>query len=140
MGKLVSLGVPDMYLDFLNAYLDSRVGYVTVEGAFSDAFVLTNQVLQGTVLGPALWNTFFGDVAIEAASGDGTPRKLADNLNVFQKFPIETSSTTIFAKITTARTNVHKWGQRNRFIFDVDREHVAIIHPVQGEGGMTSKC
>ena len=83
MGKLVSLGVPDIYLDFLNAYLDSRIGYVTVEGAFSDAFALTNQVFQGTVLGPTLWNSFFADVAIEAASGGGTPRKFADDLNVF---------------------------------------------------------
>ena len=105
MGKLVSLGVPDTYLDFLNAYLDSRVGYVTIEGAFSDAFALTDQVFQGTVLGPALWNTFFGDVAIEAASGGGTPRKFADDLNVFQRFSLGTSNVDILNKMAQTRTN-----------------------------------
>ena len=58
MGKLASLGVPDIYLDFLNACLDSCVDYVTVEGAFSDAFALSDQVFEDTVLGPALCNTF----------------------------------------------------------------------------------
>ena len=85
MVKLVSLGMPDMYSDFLNSYLDTRVGYVTVEGAFSDAFDLTDQVFTGTVLGPALGNTLFGEAAVEAASGGGTPRKFVDDLNIFQK-------------------------------------------------------
>ena len=96
MGKLVRLGMPDIYLDFLNAYLDSNIGYALIEGDVSDAFALIIQVFQGTVRGPALWNTFFGDVAIETASGGGTPRKCADDLNVLQKFPIETFDTAIF--------------------------------------------
>ena len=107
IGKPSQLGLPSIWLDFLNAYLDSRIGYVTVEGAFSDAFALTNQVFQGTVLGPTLWNPFFAHVAIEAASGGGTPRKFADDLNVFHKFPIEIPSATIFAN----GNNPHKCSQ-----------------------------
>ena len=32
------------------------------------------------------------------------------------------------------RINSHKWKQRNRVILDAGKEHVAIIHPVHGEG------
>ena len=43
-----------MLLDFLVSHFDARIGYVTMEGAFSDAFELSNMVFQGTVLGPSL--------------------------------------------------------------------------------------
>ena len=134
MGKLASIGVPDNFLDFLNEYLNPRIGYAMVEGAFSDAFELANQVFQGTVLGPPLWNTFFGDVAIEAATGGGTPRKFADDLNVFQKFPMSTTNADIMVQMAKTRVNVHRWGKRNRVLFDAGKEHIAIVHPVHGEG------
>ena len=63
MGKLAQLGLPPRFLDFLNAYLLPREGFVRVEGALSDAMELANMVFQGTVLGPPLWNAFFSDVA-----------------------------------------------------------------------------
>ena len=68
MAKLASAGVSPLYLDFLNAYLQPRLGRVAVEGALSEVIDLTDTVFQGTVLGPTLWNTFFGDVTTEAAS------------------------------------------------------------------------
>ena len=46
-------------LQFLNAYLEPRIGYVTIEGALSEAFAIADSVFEGTVLGPSLWNTFF---------------------------------------------------------------------------------
>ena len=52
MGKLAQLGLPPRFLDFLNAYLLPREGFVRVEGALSDAMALANMVFQGTVLGP----------------------------------------------------------------------------------------
>ena len=58
MGKLAQIGLPEKFLDFLNAYLMTREGFVRVEGALSEAMLLTNMVFQGTVLGPALWNVF----------------------------------------------------------------------------------
>ena len=54
MAKLVSVGVSPLYLDFLNAYLQPRIGYVAMDSVFSDAFTLCDTVFQGTVLGPYL--------------------------------------------------------------------------------------
>ena len=50
--KLVQLGLPSYFLDFLNSFLLPRQGYVTVENAVSQAMILCDMVFQGTVLGP----------------------------------------------------------------------------------------
>ena len=74
MAKLYSAGVANIYLRFLDAYLEPRVGKVAVGGVISDLFVLEDMVFQGSVLGPALWNIFFQDVFHSAAWHGGTPQ------------------------------------------------------------------
>lgn len=67
LAKLSSAGVADVFLDFLNS---SRIDRVAVENVLSEAIDLVDSVFQGTVLGPALWNTYFQDV-VGPASHDG---------------------------------------------------------------------
>ena len=55
-------GVPARAIAFLEVYLAERSAKVVVGGSFSEAFPLKNQVFQGTVLGPKLWNIFFADI------------------------------------------------------------------------------
>ena len=62
IGKLSQIDLTSTFLDFLNSYLLSREGKMAVEGTFSEAMFLCSMVFQGTVLGPALWNAFFGHV------------------------------------------------------------------------------
>ena len=59
IGKLAQLGLPDTFLDFLNAYLMPREGYVTVENAVSEAMCLSDMVFQSTVLGPCFVECIF---------------------------------------------------------------------------------
>ena len=91
-------------------------------------------VFQGTVLGPALWNVFFSDVAFAAACGGGETAAFADDLNVFKKFPVGTSNAAIVADMNVTQQEVHRWGKRYRVTFDSAKEHIAIIHPDHGEG------
>ena len=134
MAKLFSIGVPDFFLAFLDAYLSPRMGYVTVAGVLSDVFDLTNMVFQGTVLGPTLWNSFFSDIAFAASSGGGEGRLFADDLNVFKKFPLLVINAEVKANMASTQKEVHRWGYRNRVSFDSTKEHLMIIHPVHGEG------
>ena len=89
MAKLYNLGVNDTFLDFLNSYLEPRIGRVSVESIFSESFILCNMVYQGTVLGPCLWNAFFNDVHEPASSQGGYASIFADDLNVFKEFDID---------------------------------------------------
>ena len=59
MGKLAQLGLPPRFLDFLNAYLLPREGFVRVEGALSDAMELANMIFQATVLGAPFMEYLF---------------------------------------------------------------------------------
>ena len=56
LGKLRAAGVGEKFVNFMDAYLDSHIGRVVIEGQCSDDMEIANSVFQGTVLGPPLWN------------------------------------------------------------------------------------
>ena len=134
LAKLCSAGVSDCFLNFLISYLQPRRAVVVVEGICSDEFEIANQVFQGTVLGPPLWNTFFSDVSIPASSTGGEPSIFADDLSVFQKFDRKAKNSDCLNTMEKCRKKVHSWGRANRVIFDPLKEHAIILHSVQGEG------
>ena len=71
---------------------------------------LEDMVFQGIVLGPILWNLFFGDarVAIEAAKF--LEIIYADDLNAFRIFGAGESDDVVFASIRVCQGSLHKWG------------------------------
>ena len=91
----------DAFLDFLNDYLSPREGRVTVEDAISDVF--RDTVFQGAILGPCLWNAFFGDVASEIATGDQIANVFADDLSVSAHCPQEVSNDTLLDTLSTVQ-------------------------------------
>ena len=107
---------------------------MAIEDVLSDVFVLMDTVFQGTVLGPSLWNTFFHDVGDPASIDDGQVKMFADDLTVSKCFDLDLSNDEVVRDMTATRTEVHRWGKRNRVIFDPDKEHINVIHPVHGEG------
>ena len=95
LAKLHSIGVADTFIDFLNSYLELRIGRVAVEGVLSDVFELADMVFQDIVFGPSLWNIFFHDVANEASCLEGKEQLSADDLTVSKAYE------TILATIST---------------------------------------
>ena len=118
LAKLYRAGVGSTYLNFLDAYLAPREGKVVVQGASSEVFVLDDQVFQGTVLGPPLWNAFFADVAVPASAEGGQEAMFADDLNVFKLFDQHLSFEEVVVDLAKCRAGVHKWGRANRVTFD----------------------
>ena len=134
LAKLCNAGVGPLYLNFLDSYLQPRKAQVVVEGNSSDEMTIANTVFQGTVLGPPLWNLFFNDVSVPAASTGGDPSVFADDLNAFQQFGRQEPNEEIKRTMGVCRDRVHKWGRANRVSFDPAKEHLVVIHPVHGEG------
>jgi len=133
LAKLHSIGVADTFIDFLNSYLEPRIGRVAVEGVLSDVFELADMVFQGTVLGPSLWNVFFHDVANEASCLGGKEQLFADDLTVSKAYATNITNEEIAADMTFTKKSVHAWGTRNRVEFDADKEHVLIMYLRHGE-------
>ena len=77
---------------------------------------------------------FFNDVAQPASLEGGTEAIFADDLNVFQLFDRHATCDAVKDKLNKTREHVHRWGHRNRVIFDASKEHLIIIHPDHGEG------
>ena len=117
IAKLIAAGVPDCYVNFLSSYLEPRIGKVTVEGALSSAFELADTVFQGTVLGPTLWNTFFGDIAGAIAHTGGEEAIFADDLTVHHYVSRETSCASLMHMLRASQQEAHSWGKRNRVLF-----------------------
>ena len=134
MGKLAQIGLPEKFLDFLNAYLMTREGFVRVEGALSEAMLLTNMVFQGTVLGPALWNAFFGDVAQHVPIAGQEINLFADDLTVMTHRALHVSDAVVLKDLEDIQHRTHEWGMRNQVEFDPSKEYLKIIHPARGLG------
>ena len=47
LAKMHQAGIGDAFLDFLNSYLSPRIGHVTIEGAMSEAFEISDSIFQG---------------------------------------------------------------------------------------------
>ena len=133
LAKLEQLGVAPAFLDFLNSYLLSRQGFVTVEGALSECMLLTDMVYQGTVLGPPLWNAFFSDISIHVPEDGQHIQLFADDLKVDASCPVEVSSDTLRSSLAEAQERAHTWGAHNRVCFDPSKEAIRIIHPLHGD-------
>ena len=134
MGKLAQIGLPERFLDFLNAYLMNREGFVRVEGALSEAMLLSNMVFQGTVLGPALWNAFFGDVAQHVPNATQEINLFADDLTVMTHKAQHVSDAIVLNALEDIQRRTHEWGVRNQVEFDPSKEYLKIIHPARGLG------
>ena len=133
LAKLEQLGVAPAFLDFLNSYLESRQGFVTVEGALSECMLLTDMVYQGTVLGPSLWNAFFADISMHVPEDGQHIQLFADDLKVDTSCPVAVSNDTLRTSLHEAQHRAHDWGARNRVCFDPTKEAIRIIHPDQGD-------
>ena len=134
MAKLFAAGVSDVFLRFLDSYLEPRIGHVVLAGAVSEAMVLADTIFQGTVLGPRLWNCFFRDIAEPCQYEGGEGTTFADDLNVIMKFWVAMPNDQIYIALQKTCDHVHHWGKRHRVTFDPKKEHMAVLHPLHGDG------
>ena len=64
LGKLQNIDVPVIFIEFVDVYLEPRIGRISVEGIYSEFFNIYDRIFQGTVLSSPLWNVFFHDVEV----------------------------------------------------------------------------
>ena len=73
-------------------------------------------------------------MAPAAASAGGSEVLFADDLSAFKKFALDVATDDVIEDLQRCRREVHRWGNRNRVVFDAGKEHLAIIHPSRGFG------
>ena len=71
---------------------------------------------------------FFYDVAESARGHEGEETMFADDLSIFEHYPLDVPNYVVVGDITKTLDEVHKWGRRNRVEFDRSKERIVISH------------
>ena len=93
--KLKAKGLNKRIVQLLMSWLEARIAKVVVGGEFSNEFEFINQIFQGTVLGPSLWNLFFEDSCLPIRRAGFHEITFADDLNAWREFDSNIRNTTI---------------------------------------------
>ena len=96
--KLANYGVHADLLGVIKSWLRTRQAHVVIAGNRSDSFGLANMVFQGTVWGPTLWNTYFGEAACVLQGNGFVIVIYADDYNAFKPFPSNTGNAHIYSR------------------------------------------
>ena len=134
MDRLRAIGLSNSFLRFFREYLAARRATVVVGGCCSAPFVMDNQVFQGTVLGPALWNAFFEMIDATITSCAFRTAKFADDLTAYRNFEGATPTQEICEKLQACQSDVHDFGRRHQVAFDGAKEHFCILHRGEPHG------
>ena len=134
IARLRISGVSDAFCELICSYLEARQASVVVQGCQSKPYKISNQVFQGTVLGPPLWNCFFKSVSEIIISHNYTDAKFADDLSAYREYASAVPNAQILSDLHSLQFDVHAWGFPNRVSFDVSKEHFVVLHKRQNHG------
>ena len=114
-------------IEVIRSWLQRRRAAVVLGGERSAEYTIENQVFQGTVNGPILWDVFFEDVNIPIKKASFKDVEFAHDLNAYRAYDGYTSNKTIMKHARKCQTEVHTWGRANQVVFEPTKESVTII-------------
>jgi len=127
--------VHPLLVQVLSSWLSNRTAHVVVGGAQSVPVEMADMVYQGTVWGPPLWNTFFGDSCGAIRSTGFSEVVYADDLNAFKAFCKSISNVHIMRELLACQRELHKWGQGSQVTFDPAKESFHVLAKSDHLGG-----
>ena len=111
----------------VSSWLEERIARVCVDGCFSHGTFLRDMVFQGTVLGPLLWNVYYGDSSVAVRATSFIEAVFADDLNCWRIFSGSTSHADITEATKTCQSSLHAWGAANQVVFEPTKESLHIL-------------
>lgn len=84
--KLFKIKVHKKFYDIMRSWLRPRKAKIILNGTEFKEFFLENMVFQGTVLGPLLWNIFFGSAGKVIRENGFLDVIFADDLNGIRSY------------------------------------------------------
>ena len=119
---------------FLYSYLALRNANVVVQGCESDNFIIEDEVFQGTVLGPPLWNVFFIEINYTLQRCLFRIAKFADDLTAYRNYNSSVSNTQIHDDLNDCQAACHQFGVSRRVTFDASKKHFCSFHKLHCSG------
>ena len=134
IAKLEMYGLHPRIVAVLKSWLEKRTACVLVGGERSELFDILNQIFQGTVLGPILWDVFFADVSLPIRTTGFKEVMFADDLNSYREYGGNAKNSTIAKHAKNCQTEVHTWGKAMQVEFEATKESVSNISAHDPEG------
>ena len=134
VAKLEKKGLHPHLARVLKSWLGNRTANVAVGGALSRDLGLSDMVYQGIVLGPVLWNLFYGDVQEACAAADFLELVYADDLNAYTTAPASSSNEDLLGKAAVCQREVHRWGVADGVTFEGTKESPHVLSPSDPAG------
>ena len=108
VGKLQKFGIGGSFLAWLKSYLSNRIQIVSVNGNYSQPFLITSEVAQGSRLGPLLFDIFINDAVsvVQYSKID----LFADDCRIYMKVKNECDA----GKLQTDIHNISNWLRLNK--------------------------
>ena len=137
LAKLRAQRVHENVISIIASWLRRRSAYVVVGGEVSKPMTLVDMIFQGTVLGPSLWNLFYGDAKAAIQQFFFSEIVYADDLNSYRVFGGATSNGAIRNCMDKCQVELHSWGHTTQVTFDPAKEskHILSMSDADAEGG-----
>jgi hypothetical protein len=120
--KLDNLGVRGVALDWFTSYLSNRSQIVDIDGAQSAALNIPMSVIQGSILGPILFNIFINDLPCATSShlslfADDTQALLHGNC-----------INDLFSRANLELDKMARWFRANRLVVNTKKTQFIVFH------------
>jgi hypothetical protein len=130
--KLFISGMHPKLFKLLCHWLHGRKSCVNVRGKQSGWNTLSNQVYQGTVLGPTLWNIFFADIGTAVNRCGFVHTTFADDMNAWAAIEPNIEPSACETILLELQSHVHRYGEANQMRFDPSKETFHYLHSTTG--------
>ena len=125
--KLRAHGITPELVAVLVFWLRQPKARVVIAGDSSGEMTLGDMVYQGTVLGPQLWNLFFGDARDAIGLAEFLEMIYADDLDAFKISERGEDDESLFSKAAVCQVSLHAWGHANQVTFEASKESTHIL-------------
>ena len=121
--RLKELDFPSGHLLWLKSYLAGRACLIKIQGQLSRPYQVIKGVPQGSVLGPAIFCAFTGDVI--ARCSKATVVKCADDITIILPFTVRNSDT-IAEMINEEMQHVNEWCSKKKLRLNKDKTNILL--------------
>jgi len=88
---------------------------------------MQDMVYQGTVLGPILWNLFFGDALHAIRMLKFMESVFADDLHACRSYDVKIPNRSLLDSTKRCQARLHEWGRANQVEFEPTKESITIL-------------
>ena len=124
--KMGALGIPDIAVRWMRAFLTDRRARVRVGAAVSSFHSMEEGCPQGTISGPVAWDIFVDDVVAAVGAAGGEVSLYADDIAICIRGKRVAD---LYRRGQKAMDGIHRWAQENGVRVSMKKTTTTLLSP-----------